>query len=261
MSQDHYDFPAGPPRGFPKCQRCPYVQAGPVRICFPCAARQLEQISEDSCPVCDQILDDNGTCPNWLCTDPHRRIEKISAIAYSSGSLRNTIHKYKYEGRFGWSLIFARLLIGWLRRHAREDPPEIIIANPTYLGHSSERPGPTERILQVAEREDAFGRWPFDTRDPAVLVKLWETPKSAGQSAAAKRAAAEQLRQALHITNESLIADRRVLVYDDVCTTGSQLNAIAGHLLDEGGARSVSAVVLARAPWRPRPPSLDSSSG
>ena len=80
-------------------------------------------------------------------------------------------------------------------------------------------------------------------------MKLRETPRSAGGSAAAKRAAAEELRQALRITDKSQIADRRVLIYDDVCTTGSQLNAVAGHLLDEGGARSVSAVVLARAPW------------
>src|SRR4029453_18632214 len=178
------------------------------------------------------------------------RIEKINAIAYLTGSLQKTIHRYKYEGAFGWSLIFARLLIGWLWRHGTEDPPEIIIANPTYLEPGSKRPGPTERILHVAEGEDAFGRSPFDTGDRAVLVKSWDTPKSAGKSAGAKRAAAEELRRALFIGNKSQIADRRVLIYDDVCTTGSQLNAIAGHLLDEGGARSVRAVVLARAPWR-----------
>jgi predicted amidophosphoribosyltransferase len=260
MTAGRDELPAGPPLGFPRCRRCPYAHAGPVHICFSCAEQQLEHIAERSCPVCDQLLYESDTCPNWLCTDPHRRIERISAIAYLSGSLQKTIHRYKYEGAFGWSLIFARLLIGWLRQHANEKPPEIIIANPTYLGPGFERTGTTERILQVAEREDAFGRWSFDTGNPAVLVKLWETPKSAGKSAAAKRAAAEELRLALSITNKSQIADRRVLIYDDVCTTGSQLNAVAGHLLDEGGARSVSAVVLARAPRRPKPPP-DPSSG
>jgi predicted amidophosphoribosyltransferase len=97
-----------------------------------------------------------------------------------------------------------------------------------------------------------LGRWPFDATRPAVLVRSWETPKSAGQSAAAKRAAAEELGRALLITDKSKIVDRRVLVFDDICTTAEQLNAVAGHLLDHGGARSVSAIVLARAPWRPR---------
>jgi predicted amidophosphoribosyltransferase len=41
-----------------------------------------------------------------------------------------------------------------------------------------------------------------------------------------------------------------VLIYDDVCTTGTQLDAVAGCLLDRGGAARVEAVVLARAPWR-----------
>jgi predicted amidophosphoribosyltransferase len=252
MTPGRDEFPAGPPLGFPRCRRCPYALAGPVQICFPCAEQQLEHIAERSCPVCDQFLDNRDTCPNWLCTDPRRRIERISATAYLTGSLQKTIHRYKYEGAFGWSLIFARLLIGWLERHATEHPPEIIIANPTYR-ERSERIGHTEQIIQVAEREDTLGRWPFDTGDPAVLVKLWDTPKSAGKSAAAKRAAAEELRRALRITDKSQVAHRRVLLFDDVCTTGSQLDAVAGHLLDEGEARSVSAVVLARAPWRTGP--------
>jgi len=35
-----------------------------------------------------------------------------------------------------------------------------------------------------------------------------------------------------------------------VCTTGTQLDAVAGVLLDQGGAARVEGVVLARALWR-----------
>jgi hypothetical protein len=35
-----------------------------------------------------------------------------------------------------------------------------------------------------------------------------------------------------------------------VCTTASQLDMIAGCLLDEGRAAEVEGLVLARAPWR-----------
>jgi predicted amidophosphoribosyltransferase len=41
-----------------------------------------------------------------------------------------------------------------------------------------------------------------------------------------------------------------------VCTTGLTLNAMAGFLVDEGGAIEVRAVVLARVPWGPTPPIL-----
>jgi predicted amidophosphoribosyltransferase len=40
------------------------------------------------------------------------------------------------------------------------------------------------------------------------------------------------------------------LLVDDVCTTGTQLDAVAGCLLDQGGAARVEGVVLARAAWR-----------
>jgi predicted amidophosphoribosyltransferase len=49
-------------------------------------------------------------------------------------------------------------------------------------------------------------------------------------------------------------AGKFTLVYDDVCTTGTQLDAVATRLLDDGGAARVEAVVLARAPWLARRP-------
>lgn len=50
----------------------------------------------------------------------------------------------------------------------------------------------------------------------------------------------------------SLHRGKRVLVYDDVCTTGNTLDAMAGYLIDAGAAE-VTAVVMARVPWRPVP--------
>ena len=41
-----------------------------------------------------------------------------------------------------------------------------------------------------------------------------------------------------------------VLLIDDVCTTCTQLDVVAGCLLDQGRASRVEGVVLARAPWR-----------
>jgi predicted amidophosphoribosyltransferase len=45
---------------------------------------------------------------------------------------------------------------------------------------------------------------------------------------------------------------KSVQLIDDVCTTGSQLDAVVGCLLEQGEAARVEGVVLARAPWRSR---------
>src|ERR1700722_14492162 len=43
---------------------------------------------------------------------------------------------------------------------------------------------------------------------------------------------------------------RTVLVRDGICTTGTQLDTVAGCLLGDGGAIRVEGIVLVRAPWR-----------
>jgi predicted amidophosphoribosyltransferase len=242
--------PAWPPLGFPQCPQCSYLRTGPPHTCLDCAGRTFEHIAEGACPVCSQMLD-GGDCPNWLCTDPERRISKIDAIAYLSGALRDKVHRYKYEGMWGWSIIFGRLLLSWLERNARTNRPDIILANPTYTGEGGAPFGHTERVLEKAANEDLLGTWPFDVGTPSRLIKTAATDKSAGNHAPVKREAGRRLRGFLRLEDPDCVRGRRVLVYDDVCTTGSQLDAIAGYLVDVGGAAEVRGIVLARAPWRP----------
>ena len=240
--------PVGPPLGFPKCPQCMYLHSGPPRVCLACSRKSFENVTATACPVCSQIVE-SGSCPNWLCTDPARRITRIRAIAYSSGELRTTIHRYKYKGKQGWSLIFGRLLVAWLDQNGRDRPPDLIIANPTFLGDGGAAFGHTERVIEAAATEDVLSKWPFDVSDPRVLLKTAASDKSAGGSVRAKRTVARARRDVLFLTDAERIKGRRIMVYDDVCTTGSQLNVVAGYLLDEGGAASVEGIVLARAPW------------
>lgn len=245
--------PVGPPLGFPKCPKCPYLHSGPPHVCLACSRKSFENVTATACPVCSQIVE-RGSCPNWLCTDPARRITRIRAIAYLSGELQTTIHCYKYKAKYGWSLIFGRLLLAWLDQHCRDHPPDLIVVNPTYLGKGGAAFGHTERVIEAAATEDVLGEWPLDVEETRALVKTRPTSKSAGSGVAAKRAAAAELRGALQIPDVARTQGRHVLVYDDVCTTGSQLDAIAGCLIDEGGAARVEGIVLARAPWRERTP-------
>jgi predicted amidophosphoribosyltransferase len=245
-------LPAGPPPGFPQCVRCPYVRTGPAAICVVCARRTFEAIATDACPICSQLPTAGGNCPNELCHDPGRRISRIHAIAYQSGELRRIINNYKYEGSTAWSGVFGRLVLGWLELQARDRPPDLIVANPTYVGPGGRPFGHTESVLWKAAAEDATARWQFDLMRPPALVKVRPSSTSASGTAEAKLAAARELRDGLQISDVSRIEGRRILVYDDVCTTGSQLDVIAEILLDQGRAAQVEGLVLARARWRQR---------
>jgi predicted amidophosphoribosyltransferase len=110
--------------GFPRCIRCRYRLTGSIEQCVTCAYRALSRPDQHACPICDQKLEPGERCANRLCQDAWRRkFVRVRAIGYKErGSpLGQTIHRYKYMAMTGWSLIFGRLLLGWLEQSM--DPP------------------------------------------------------------------------------------------------------------------------------------------
>jgi predicted amidophosphoribosyltransferase len=240
---------------FPYCHDCVRFRSGPAAACLACASRRISRPGPGACAVCEQRLAADGRCPNELCRQPGRRISKIHAIGYQTGPMRRAINSYKYDGARSLSLPLGRLLLGWLEQRMAADPPGLIVVNPSQAGagRATGQPiGHTEAVLYAAAAADGARRWPFDTGMPAAIVKTGPTLKSADAQAWSKRVTANELRGALAVPDPGRTAGRFILVYDDICTTGGQLDAIAGCLLDKGGATRVEGVVLARAPWRGR---------
>jgi predicted amidophosphoribosyltransferase len=236
---------------FPGCRRCAHRSAGPAALCLACAAGRLQLPGPDACPVCSQRMPAGGACANSLCRSPRRRVGRIRAIAYQSGPLRQAINAYKYRGARDWAAIFGRLLLAWLDTEAAADPPDLIVANPSFVGPGGQPFAHTEVVLAAAAAQaQGSSRLRFDTGSPAAVIKTGPTLSSADSQAWSKHASGTELRDVLRVPAPGRTAGRYVLVYDDICTTGSQLDAVAGCLLDQGGAARVDAVVLARAPWR-----------
>ena len=236
---------------FPNCYGCRHFADGPVGTCFACAGPQLSRPSSAACPLCAQHLRSDGLCPNELCRSPRRRITKIHAIGYQLGPLRRAINSYKYRGSRGLSVVFARLLLAWLEQNMAADPPGLIVANPSFVGPGGQEFAHTETVLAAAARAaTSEACWAFDTATPAAVIKVAPTLKSADAQAWSKRAVGYELDAALRVPNPGRTEGKFALVYDDICTTGTQLNAVAACLTDEGRAARVEGVVLARAPWR-----------
>ena len=145
-------------------------------------------------------------------------------------------------------LIFARLLLGWLQRCLEPADIDLIVASPTYPGPPNRRFQHTEAVIDSAAVQDMRGVWPFDRETPRAIVATGQRSQSAGGTLGDKQAAAGELSRLLLVPDPARVEGRRVVVFDDVMTTGETLNVIA-KALREAGAREVSGIVLARQPW------------
>ena len=239
-------------KDFPDCASCRYARTGPWAICVQCASEQLPEI-KDPCPICSQELD-GKPCRNQLCQEPpdNRPIDSISAITLHKDPLDITVRRYKYEGKYGWGRIFARLLFGHLEMNWSPDEVDIIIANPPNpkKDHTSPDRDHTTRVIRLAAANDYRSRWPFDSDQDLAITKQKPTEQSAGQKLEGKKRAAKEHVEALELNHPDRIKGKRVVVYDDICTTGYQLNEVARRLKEEWDATKVYGIVLARQPWQ-----------
>jgi predicted amidophosphoribosyltransferase len=242
------------PAGFGRCGQCAYRDVGSAGVCFACASRGLALVAGAAghCQTCDQRLPASGRCSNLWCNRPQsvRFFDFIYAIAMRTGELENAINRYKYHGANGWAAIFGRVLVGFLDEvPGVADGWDAIIASPTYLGPGARRSRDHIRTILEQAALEAGDRWPIHT-DPPLIVKTRETPKLVGMRLGERRQACEtELRQALSVPDPAAVADRRLLVFDDVFTDGSTLREVARALLGAGAAQ-VGGIVLARQPWQ-----------
>lgn len=238
------------PLGFPRCARCAYVKNGSAQSCATCASKTLQPLSEAHCPICSQTIDSAGdTCRNTLCrwSPAIRYFTRVDAIALFSGPLEQTLKTFKYIPKNqGWAWIFGRLIIGWLDAHEQDvDDIDLIIGNPTASGRTPLQH--IEAMMDAAHYENTTGRWPLAEPGAPVLIKTRETPKSAGNNWQAKMTAAREHAAALQLCGS--VEGKRILLVDDVFTTGAQMHTVAKYLMTTGGASEVRGLVLARASW------------
>ncbi len=236
------------PAGFGNCGACPLMQHGSVAICTTCAGRSFADLPEDRCMICDGSLDHDGHCRNKLCRweVAERGFSLVFAVSNNTGPLRTAIVRYKYNDKWGWKLIFGRVLAGYLAENPTFDDYDVIVPSPTYLGAEGRDRDHIADMVHELERE-AGQRWPIAYD---VIRKTQATKKMADAASWNERnlIARTQLIPALRVDRPDLVEDKRVLVIDDVFTGGHTLMAVA-TVLRNAGAHEVSQVVLARQTW------------
>jgi ComF family protein len=193
----------------------------------------LEIIAPTGCAACDEPVGPRALfCRACAVSADEALGAPLAAFAYG-GALATAIGRFKYEGR---SDLAPRLAASLARAAApllgRVD---LVVPVPLHGRRLAERgynqaallAGPVARRLGVAHA-------------PRALVRRWDTPRLATLDRTAR---ASSVRDAF--TCAAAVRGLRVLVVDDVRTTGATLGACA-EALSRAGAGSVISLTLAR---------------
>jgi predicted amidophosphoribosyltransferase len=236
------------PAGFGNCPHCAYAASGTAAICYDCATATFERLSPNRCPLCELQLNPDDTCSNPVCnwTEDERGFRWVWAISMRTGALAHAIDWYKVHGRRGWAWIFGRVLVGYLNANAEAfEDYDLIIPSPTYVGPDGRAFDHIGGIIDRAIIEDDE-HWPFTF---GGIVKTSATTPFRGKTWKRRyEIATTELAPALAVPNTSLVAGRRILVFDDVYTEGLTIRTVA-LALRAAGAVEVSEIVLARQPY------------
>ena len=212
-------------------RRFPLVDAL-VNLLFPPRCVGCRATGAWLCPTCmDDILFFEPPWPEML--KEIGPLQGVRAAARLSGPLRQAIHSFKYSGLRALAPVLGEMLYDcW---DAEPWPVDVIVPVPLHPQRLRER-GYNQSALLARELARHTGLPVTE----GTLLRITPTPPQVGLRATER---AENVRGAFRCRDDEL-AGMRVLLVDDVLTTGATLRACA-EALSEGKASAVWGLTLA----------------
>jgi len=203
-------------------------------LCETCRDEMSALVSQPACPRCGHSVGPYGTCSACAATPPP--FAAAVRIGIYDGALARLVQIVKYRGvRYGAPLL-ADLLLAKLHQSHLADQVDLVTTVPLHWWRFYRR-GYNQAVLLAR----ALGARGLAVPLRRALVRTRDTRPQVGLSRAARL---KNVRGAFRVRRPKGVRGRRVLLVDDVMTTGATAGACARELL-RAGARSVAVAVAA----------------
>jgi predicted amidophosphoribosyltransferase len=240
------------------CRPCPEL-TGRAAFCYACVAAHRPPITT-ACWWCGAEATEKdffGTphCGNPLCAPLHggRRLGRlhVATLKFREPSIMIAMLKKKEGRRPHYLHVLGRMAAGYMREHLAEMAEyTLVLPAPTHPDTVAERGYEITAAVHRTCAELVGPSLPksvvFDDLDPPV----WDQVKRVGARGKTWKERQAAVKGAYRVRDDcrTYIAKhgRRVLIIDDVYTTGQDLEEMAGELLS-AGATKVDALAVIRA--------------
>lgn len=214
----------------PTCASCGLLG---YRFCPECLSK-VNPINFDYCIYCgDKKIENQNLCGN--CENQKFAYKDSASWAEYEGSIREAIHDLKYHNNLGLGDFFSPYLIQLIEK--KNWHFDLVVPVPLSKGRMKQR-GFNQAAL-VAKPISRYFRVPFSG---SALIRTKETPSQIDLSAHER---ITNLRDAF-FGNTAKLKGKKVVIVDDIITTGSTMKYCSQSLLDSG-ASEVYAISIARA--------------
>lgn len=221
------------------CRLCHEPLSGitPYPVCRSCIDSIQPLEAEYFCALCRtpfasaRSLDESGRCA--LCVESTRGFDAAYSLGAYDGPLRDLIHLFKYRRIMSLDRPLGKLLVSAL---PRDEAIDLIVPVPMHWTRRWTRGfNQSERLSRAVSRA-------FCLPVSLTLKRTRRTSPQAGLSHAERQ---DNLSAAFSVRRRAAVAGKRVLLVDDVFTTGATAAACSREL-KRAGARSVVLLTLAR---------------
>ncbi|MCC8128710.1 MAG: ComF family protein [Clostridiales bacterium] len=211
--------------------------------------RVLNLVYPPRCVFCQDFLP-GGRAETGVCASCERSLPRtdettvlrsgdyfafcLSPLLYQ-GIVRDSVRRYKFSGRSYYRRVYGVFLRDCLERYL-PSPPDVVTWAPLSARRRHRRGYDQARLL-AEEAGKCYGLRPVP-----LLKKVKHTP---AQSSLGRAARGENVRGVYRIRPNAPVSGKRVLLVDDIITTGSTLSECSRVLL-EAGAAEVVCLTLAR---------------
>ena len=215
----------------PTCPGCDKILSSAeheVGFCLKCQ-KKIRLVGRNACMKCGSTVSSDTTEFCQDCRKKTHYFDQAKSVYRYSGAMKPAMYKFKYSNRRCYGRIFASQTVKMYGSWIRKIGVEMIIPIPMYL--------PKQRKRGYNQAEVYARALSSETGIPVLNEIVRRDCDTAPMKQLNARERVKNLRTAFKLS-ENVVQFRKVLLVDDIYTTGTTMDTVA-ELLKTGGIKEV----------------------